>query len=278
MGRIKVTVHPLFVLLAVAYAIAGEFFSFFILTICAVIHELGHSIKAGSLGCSLNKITLMPFGAVVKGNIEGVSFIDQIKIALAGPFINVAVGVFFVAIWWVYPETYAFTDIAVESCFSMALVNFLPIFPLDGGRVIECVLCGKFGEIKGEKISKIVSLIFAILLFALFIISCFFTLNTSLLLFCVFVLVGTFGKARENRYLKVFKSISDLNLKNGAPFKKIGVDKSITVKKLVTLLDSKAINEVAVYDGDALLGVFSQKMLVEIISKGSLYDKMEKFL
>ncbi len=278
MGRIKLSVHPLFLLVGVIYAFTGKILYFVIYTISAIIHELGHSIVAGSFGCELNKITLMPFGAVVKGNIEGLSFLDQVKVALAGPLVNLGVAVFFVAVWWIMPEVYAYTDVAVEACTSIAFVNFLPIFPLDGGRILTCLLCQKFGEKKGEKISKIISVSFAVLLSAGFFITCFNTVNFSLLFFLLFVTFGAFGKAKENRYMRAFKSIESLNLKNGVPFKKIGVDKDVTIKKLITMLDFKAINEVAVFDGDVVLGILTQKNLVKIIENGNFYAKIVEFV
>ena len=123
MGGIKLTVHPLFFAFSFYYALTGEFLVFVMYTVTAVVHELGHSFAATSAGYKLNKITLMPFGAVVSGNIEGLKFSDQIKIAFAGPFINVAISLFFIALWWIYPECYAYTDVIVGSNLSMALIN-----------------------------------------------------------------------------------------------------------------------------------------------------------
>ena len=129
MGGIKLNVHPLFFLFGFYYALTGKVFVFIIYTVTAVVHELGHSFAAAGAGYRLNRITLMPFGAVVRGDIDGLKFSDEIKIALAGPLLNLAIGLLFVAIWWIYPESYAFTDIVAEANFSLALVNFLPIFP-----------------------------------------------------------------------------------------------------------------------------------------------------
>jgi stage IV sporulation protein FB len=278
MGRIKFSIHPLFLLVGVFYAFTGKILYFLVYTISAVIHELGHSLVAGRFSCELNKITLMPFGAVVKGNIEGLSFKDQVFVALAGPIVNLVVAIFFIAIWWIKPEIYAYTDIAAEACLSIALVNFLPIFPLDGGRILTCLLCQKFGERKGEKASRVISLVFSVLLILAFIYTCFYKANISLLIFSAFLLLGAFGKSKENEYLRAFKGINSLNLKNGVAFKKIGVDKSVTVKKLISMLDFKCINEVAVFDGDEILGVLSQKRLAYIIEKGDFYAKISQFV
>ena len=82
MGGINLSVHPLFYVFGVYYALTGKIFVFAIYTITAVLHELGHSFVASNAGYRLNKITLMPFGAVVRGDIDGLKFSDEIKIAL----------------------------------------------------------------------------------------------------------------------------------------------------------------------------------------------------
>ena len=155
MGGIKVKIHPLFYLLGIYFAFTGKIFIFLIYTATAVIHELGHSYVASSQGYRLNKITLMPFGAVVSGNIEGLKASDEIKVAIAGPFINLAVALFFVATWWIFPEAYAFTDVVAEANFIMAVINFLPVFPLDGGRIVLAILSSKMNKTKAIKIMKI---------------------------------------------------------------------------------------------------------------------------
>ena len=58
---------------------------------------------------------------------------------------------------------YAFTDTACLSSLSIALVNLLPAYPLDGGRILKCALARAFlkkypsedyAVKKAEKISK----------------------------------------------------------------------------------------------------------------------------
>ena len=144
MAGIKLSIHPLFFVLGFFYAVTGQIFIFVICTLTAVVHELGHSFVSANLGYRLNKITLMPFGAVVVGSIDGLSFKDQTKIALAGPIINLLISLFFIATWWIYPNLYAYTDVVVYANLSMALVNLLPIYPLDGGRVMFCFFAQKY--------------------------------------------------------------------------------------------------------------------------------------
>ena len=278
MVGIKLNVHPLFYLFGLFYALTGKIFIFFIYTLSAVIHEIGHSLVASSLGYRLNKITLMPFGAVVSGNINGLKAIDEIKIALAGPLINLAIGIFFVASWWIFPKIYAFTDVVAEANFSLALVNFLPIFPLDGGRVLSAGLVSIFGEAKARKVSKIIGLSFSILLFIGFIYSIFFSVNFSLLFFSLFVIFGALNKDKENRYIKINSLLSIENLKRGLPYKKQALYKTVTVKKMISVLDVRAINEIVVFDNDKPIKTLSQKEIDNIINTGEIYLPLSRFL
>ena len=275
MGRINLSIHPLFYILGFYYAITGEIFVFIICTVTAVIHEIGHSLVASNLGYRLNKITLMPFGAVVSGNTDGLKFIDEIKIALAGPLINLAVSLFFMAIWWIYPEFYAYSDVIVSANLSMALVNLLPIFPLDGGRIIFCLLADKLGYDKSFSINKIIGGAFAVTLLIVFVVGAIKSVfNFSLLFFSLFVCFGTFSREKENKYVKIFSVLAKDNLKRGMPVKAYAVDKDIQIKKLVALLDNRAVNQVVVYQDNKKIAILSQERLEEIIEGANIYSKL----
>lgn len=279
MAGINLSVHPLFFVLGFFYALKGEIFIFIICSATAVIHELGHSFVSSSLGYRLNKITLMPFGAVVSGNIEGLKFRDQIKIAFAGPLINVAISLFFIALWWIYPDCYAYTDVIVGSNLSMALINLLPIYPLDGGRIVFSCLADKVGYNKAFTFCKILGGAFSLLLLVGFTV-CIIngTFNFSLLFFSLFVCFGTFSRERENRYVKIFSSLSTENLKRGMPVVRHAVDKDITIKRLLLVLDERAINEVEVFDGDTKIALLTQKRIEEIIKNANIYEKLAQSL
>lgn len=278
MGGIKLSIHPLFFAFGFYYALTGRIFVFLVYTICAVLHELGHSFVSAGAGYRLNKITLMPFGAVVKGDIDGLKLNDEIKIALAGPFLNLCVGLFFVALWWIYPECYAYTDIVAGANFSMAIVNFLPIFPLDGGRVLSAILTKTFGVDRAYVISKIIGCTFAFALFGGFVVTLFYSPNPSLLFFSLFVIFGALGKAKDNKYVKAYNVISNSNLLRGMPVKRHAISKDATVKRMMAMLDENAINEVVVYQEEKPMVTLSQEKIGKIIENGDIYCKIEKFI
>lgn len=279
MGSVKFGVHPLTLIIGVFYALTGRTVEFIIYTLSAVAHELGHSLVAGRLGYQLNKITLMPFGAIVSGNIDGLKCKDQIKIALAGPLVNLVCGLFFVALWWIVPELYAYTDVVAFANLSLFTVNLLPIMPLDGGRVLYSMLSIKWGKDRVYLVCRVIGIIMTGCLLAGFVVTAFGTPNFSLLLFAVFCMVGTFsGEGRKNKYVKVYSAIDMGGLKRGMEVKRHAVDKSVTLKSIIKMLDSEKLNEIAVYDGYNQVAMLSQDKINNILIKGSIYSAIGEFI
>lgn len=275
MGRINLSIHWLFIFFGIYYLAIGKAFVFLMVTICAVVHELGHSLVAEKNGYRLDKIILMPFGAVVKGEFEDVKPKDQIKIALAGPLVNLAVGIFFVAVWWVYPETYTFTDVVVQVCFSLALINLLPAYPLDGGKILYALLCLKIKKEKALAISKTIGFVLGASLLLLFILSFSRQINFSLLFFSLFIIFGALQERKGGRYVKLFLAPSYQKLKRGMPYKKQAVDSGVTLKKLMSILDQDAINEIIVYKNGKPIATLTQENIEKILTNYSIYTKLD---
>ncbi len=278
MGGIGFDVHPLFFLFGVYYALTGRITVFIVYTLTAVIHEFGHSLAAAKRGYRLNKIILMPFGAVVTGNVKDLKLRDQAAIALAGPFTNLALGLFFVATWWLFPETYAYTDIAAEANFTLAAVNFIPAYPLDGGRIIYSVLGMKFGEKKAFKICRATGIILSLLLFIMFILTAFYSVNLSLLFFSAFVFFGAARRKPENEFVKIYSALNTENLKRGVRVQRFAVDKSATVKTVMGMMDGNVLNEAEIFDGENSVAVLKQKRLSEIMETADIYSPIGEFL
>ncbi len=274
--ELKFSVHPLFFAFGLYFAFIGKIFVFIIYTLTDLLHELGHSIIANRQGYCLNKITLMPFGAVVSGESNGMNSRDELKIALAGPLLNIFIGLFFVALWWIFPSLYALTDLIASANFSLAVINFLPFFPLDGGRILLSVLSVKLKREKAVKICKGIGVFGGLLLLGLFILSILNEVNFSLLFFSAFIIFGALSRDKENKYIKIISVVSKRRLKNGVEIKKIAVDKDITIKKLISVIDTGYINEVVVYENENPIAVLSQKEVIGIIEKANIYGKLKE--
>lgn len=278
MGRIKLSIHPLFFAFGFYFAFTGRIFIFLVYTFSAVVHELAHSIVSQNLGYRLKKITLMPFGAVVSGNLDKLKITDQAKIAFAGPIANLAVALLFVAFWWIYPECYAYTDIVAEANFVMALVNFIPAHPLDGGRILNSLLSNKLGKDKARKICTLLGIIFAFILFGLFVASLFYTINVSLLFFSAFIFFGAISREDGNVYVSMHTLVSKETLTRGVCYKKQAIDGKTTIKRLLNILDASCINEIVVYKNEKAYKTLNQEQINQILQNSSLYDAVEDLI
>ncbi len=279
MVGIKFAVHPLFLIFGFYYALSGEILVFIIYTLSALAHEIGHSLCADKYGYKLNKITLMPFGAVASGNISGLKLKDEIRIALAGPLVNLIIALFFVASWWIKPEIYAVTDTLVLANFSLALINLLPAKALDGGRVLFALLALKIGDKKATLTCRLLGLGFSLVFIVLFIISLTQNIfNFSTLFFALFLLVGALEKNTQNKYVKVYSSLKKDKLMRGASVKIHAISKDMRLKKLLSILDERAVNEIEVYDGEDKIAYLTQKKINEIMENGDLYMPVKNYI
>lgn len=202
MASIKFKVNPSFWLfLALSLYFKRGFFAL-TYTLAVVLHELAHYIVARRLFYHCQEIRISIFGAVLYGDLDSVTATDRIKIALAGPLANLVLCVICLATWWIFPESYVFTQPFFQANASMACVNLMPFYPLDGGRVVTGILQQK-RDVDCTHIVKKVTMICSLLLFALFVVSLFTGHNLfSLGLFSAFIFSGVLTNKGGETYVK----------------------------------------------------------------------------
>lgn len=235
----KLTIHPLFFVFGLYFALTGKVFLFLTFTLTALMHEYGHALAAERLGYKMNKITLMPYGAVINGAIDGLSYKDEVTVALAGPLTNLFICILFTAAWWLVPEIYPYTDTVLFANLSVAAINILPAYPLDGGRIVAAALSLKFPQKKMLFAMKIIGTVIGATLFAAFVFSLFNTPNISLLFFSLFILVGALKKTDERAYVKTYSK--KIDRKGVKECKKLLVGGNVLLKTLM----SKTVDEYA---------------------------------
>ena len=268
------TLHPLFFAFGVYYALTGRLFVFIVYTLSALFHELGHAFIATNAGFTLKALSLMPYGASVTADLEGISFKDEIAVLIAGPLANFFVAIIFVASWWFMPSAYPFTEVVVTANLSLFLINLFPIGTLDGGRILQSFFKAHFSQKYADIVTKGLGLLlFAFLAFC-FIVNCVTAksidkINFSLLFFCAFAIVGVFGSKKQNVYVKRLVGVKDNAIKNGVLVKRIAVTSNTKIKRITALMDANAYNEVLIVD----LGiVVSQPFLTRGLAQCDYYS------
>lgn len=191
MAGLKFRILKSFWLLFAFSLLIRQAYIFGLYTLSVLIHESAHYFVAKKCGYKCNCIAVSAFGAVLYGEFDSVDNRDGIKIALAGPAANAVCALLFVALWWLFPAVYVFSEPFVAANVSLCLINLLPSYPLDGGRVFVSLLSSKTGYAQALKISKIISVVLSAALFFVFV--CMWLAgapNFSLGLFAVFDPVG----------------------------------------------------------------------------------------
>lgn len=153
-GLIGIPIQTLGQFWFVAAGVIGIFFSI-------LLHELGHALMAKRYGVGVVEVVIGGFYGYARLRSQGVPHTVMIRIIAAGPLVNLVI---FVTLWLVLSlpgfaglvpqklvtRTGTITDwqtttlqLLVVFNLVMFVFNFLPAFPLDGGRILVLVLDGK---------------------------------------------------------------------------------------------------------------------------------------
>ena len=115
-------------------------------------HELGHAVAALSHGVAVHGITLWLLGGVAKLDRQAPTARAEFQIALAGPAVSLALGLFFTALAVIVAAVAALPLVVAVLAWLggtnllLAVFNLLPAAPLDGGRILTSLLWKRRGD------------------------------------------------------------------------------------------------------------------------------------
>lgn len=130
-------IHPLLWLVAAFAIVTGHFIELSLLLAIIIIHELGHAFAAAYFSWRIKRIFLLPFGGVAEMDEHGNRPIkEEAIVILAGPLQHLwMMGLAFLLyqLSWLPLHIYErFMDFNLM----ILIFNLLPIWPLDGGKLI----------------------------------------------------------------------------------------------------------------------------------------------
>ena len=189
-----------------------------LIMIFAIIHELGHLVAGILMGMKPEKIELMPFGLSVSFKININEYNKKIKkgnnletkkilIALAGPLTNLII----ILITYRLKIDIIKSMLIIYTNFLIMIFNLLPIYPLDGGRILKGILHISFGKRKSEKYINNISKITVIIITAITSILILYVQNISFILIDIYlwyliIKEDFIYKKREEIYKKILEN------------------------------------------------------------------------
>lgn len=157
---IDLYLHGSFLLLAPFWLIGGgqeRLATVVALFGCVLLHELGHALTARRFGIGTEDITLYPIGGVARlsrlPRAPGV----ELLVALAGPAVNVAILAALAVVLAVLGDGLAISGWLQQMMWlngMLAVFNLLPVFPMDGGRVLRALLTGWLGRLRATEVAS----------------------------------------------------------------------------------------------------------------------------
>lgn len=130
-------IHPLLWLVMALSIMTAHFIELSLFLFIVIMHELGHAFAAAFFSWRIKRISLLPFGGVAEVDEHGNRPLkEEALVTLAGPLQHVwMIGLAFMLNQFsLIPEH--FYTIFVEFNIMVLLFNLLPIWPLDGGKLI----------------------------------------------------------------------------------------------------------------------------------------------
>lgn len=267
MKKFKFMIHPLFIVLSALLVYFGYFFLLLSYIITVILHEFAHSFVASKLGYKLNQINLMPHGASLSGDNRFFSARDEVLVAIAGPALNIILAILGCAVWWIFPSTYFYTQQFVYANVVTAVINFLPIFPLDGGRVLLAVMSRNGQRTKAIKKVRLIGIILSSIILVGFVITVFFTPNYTMLIFGSFLFITSILEDKQAYYshIGLFESKSS-HLNRGLKLRALAVSQNIPLYKLISAVTPDSITEFNVIDENyKVIGKISELQLEKLI-------------
>lgn len=242
---------------------------------CVVLHELGHSLAARRYDIPVSRILLLPFGGMAQFERIPRNPRQEILISLAGPAVNLILvcALLPFLVWPIWPPPPGLpldaTSLATALLFLnvvMGLFNLLPIFPMDGGRVLRAWLAMRLPYLRATSIAvglaKVLTVSGIILAAFKF---------PSPFLVCLLAFIY-FGGEVEYRMVKRREKTGGIFVRDLTRNHFLSVSAQTTMGEAARLFESFHPGELLIIDENVPRGYLTTKIIRQATKKGQLEE------
>lgn len=148
-------------------SLAWNVLEYLALFMIVLLHELGHALACRQVGGRANEIVLWPLGGVAYVAPPPRPGATLWSLA-AGPLVNLVLLPVLTLLWWLarsggwmesLPDAYGFLRALWFINVALLVFNLLPIYPLDGGQILRCLLWFALGATRSLMVASLVGLV-----------------------------------------------------------------------------------------------------------------------
>ena len=166
--------HYTYLILALGYVLTGNFISLIVITSLLVVHEFGHYITAKLLGFNVRRIIIYPFGGLTKiEDLINKDINEELLIATSGVIFQY---IYYLLIVFLgsrgFIRDYVLNILTINNR-GIILFNLLPIYPLDGFKILNLLLSKYFNYNLSNYLAIFISII------SIIVYICFNTISTN---------------------------------------------------------------------------------------------------
>ena len=198
-------------LFLILFLITNQIEIYSLVMLFALIHEIGHLLCGILLEFQAENFKIMPLGFAIEFKTDindynkkvlnsNTLVLKKLFISLAGPFTNLVIIIISLIIKANLNIIYANLIILV--------INLIPIYPLDGGRIIKNAMKILVGNKQARYYSNKISNLFTLIVTIISSIAIYYYKNIAILLALIFIWVLIIDENKKyNTYNKIYKII-----------------------------------------------------------------------
>lgn len=181
---INFKIHFLYYIFLIFVIITGNFNNYIIFTSIILFHELGHIITSLLFKWKIEKILILPFGCITIYNVLlNVKLKEEFLVAIMGPVFQIGLSFF------IKDENFLYMSKVI------LLFNLIPIYPLDGSKILNTLLNKMFPYKQSHTISTNLSFLLLIIFIILV------KNNLLLMLSSIFLLFKTIEEFKNHNFI-----------------------------------------------------------------------------